>query len=91
VPSGHAVLQGNRLIPVCKHTLQDKKLRIYSRNSSLAYVAAVNDAFERWVQVRFSGIVKPVSPYKSMAPRKRKAEDLTQESTESRTLFPYSL
>lgn len=85
------MLQGSRLIPVCKLTLQDKKLRIYSRNSNMAYVAAVNDAFERWVQVRFSGIVKPVSPYKSMVPRKRKAEDLTQESTESRTLFPYSL
>ena len=84
-------LQSRRVTADCGFALQDKKLRIYSRNSNLAYVAAVNDAFERWVQVRFSGIVKPVSPYKSMLPRKRKAEDLTQESTESRTLFPYSL
>lgn len=72
---------------------QDKKLRIYSRNSNPTYVAAVNDAFERWTHKRFSGSVKAASPFKLPNSKKRKTQgqDLTQESTESKTLFAYSL
>ena len=43
--------------PVPTH-VQEKSLRVYSRNSSPAYVRAVHEAFDSWVRARFGGTVR---------------------------------